>query len=122
MAEIVDFVRASPRAAEGFATDQSRVAGAAAQSDVLSYRISVGFLGRRFFVAVLAGRERRSPERLAAEAQRKRWRHWLFGAALLVGFGATLLMCTLATAYLLKSLVGVDILEDHFLLHPLFFD
>lgn len=122
MAEIVNFVRTATAASDDVAIAGSHAEAAALRSDILSYRISVGFLGRRFFVAVLAGQERRSSERLAIEAQHKRWRHWLFGAALLVGFGSTMLMCTLATAYLLKSLIGVDIFDEHFPLHQLFFD
>lgn len=86
-----------------------------------SYRISFSLFGRRFFVALLAGVERRSPERLAAEGVRKSWLHVLCTACVLVVFSSTLLMCTLATAYLLKSLVGIDVLDDHFALHPLFF-
>jgi hypothetical protein len=34
---------------------------------------------------------------------------------------STMLMATLATAYLLKSMLGIDLLEDHFFLHGLFF-
>lgn len=86
-----------------------------------SYQISFSLFGRSYFIALLAGVERRSPERLKAEGGRKSWLHVLCIACVLVVFASTLLMCTLATAYLLKSLVGIDLLDEHFVLHPLFF-
>lgn len=88
----------------------------------LSYRISFSVFGRRFFFAFLAGREYRSAQRVATEGQTKSWQHRLFGVALLVAFASTMLMSSIATAYLVKSLIGVDVFEDHFPLHPLFFE
>ena len=42
---------------------------------VIAYRISIPFLGGRYYTAFFVGREQRSLERLAAENQRKSWLH-----------------------------------------------
>jgi hypothetical protein len=87
----------------------------------LRYRASFPFLGRRYYVALVAGSEQRDPARLASEAQTLSWWQTTFSLSALAMGLSTMLMATLATAYLLKSMLGIDLLEDHFFLHGLFF-
>ncbi len=89
---------------------------------VIDYRVSLPLFGRRYYFACFVGCEQRSLERLAEECQRKSWLHTAFTLmAVAVGL-ATGLMCVLATAYLVKSMMGIDLFEDHFFLHRLFFN
>ncbi len=92
----------------------------------IAYRVSSRLFGARFYVALFAGIEKRCPNRVQ-NAGEKRWLlrlmvdAALFGWAILcavifvVGFAVT-------GAYLLKSGLGIDLFEDHFILHGLFFD
>ncbi len=89
---------------------------------VIDCRVSLPVFGHRYYFACFVGREQRSLERLAEEHQRKSWLHTAFTlTAVAVGI-STGLMCTLAMAYLVKSLAGIDLFEDHFFLHHLFFN
>ena len=54
----------------------------------------------------------------AAPAAATSLRDQLPGLVVLVLF---LLGLTLAAAYLVKSMIGIDLFEDHFILHGLFF-
>jgi hypothetical protein len=87
----------------------------------ISYRISLPYPGGRCYLAILAGREQRSPDRLNREKQQRSWPHTLLSIAIVVGLTATMLMGTMAAAYLAKSMLGIDLLDDHFVLHGLFF-
>ena len=89
---------------------------------VIAYRASIPFLGGRYYVAFFVGREQRAPERQIVDRQRKSWWQTTVGlSALAIGL-STMFMCLVATAYLVKSLLGVDLLDDHFFLHGLFFN
>ena len=88
---------------------------------VIAYRMSLPFLGRRYYFAVFAGREQRSLARLVAESQRKSWWHTTFSVSALLMCLSTGVMCALATAYLVKSMLGIDLFDEHFFLHRLFF-
>ena len=88
---------------------------------VIAWRVSLPFFGGRFYLAFFAGTEQRAPARLAAESQRKSWLHTLASIVIVTGLVSTMLMGTLAAAYLAKSMLGIDLLEDHFFLHGLFF-
>lgn len=89
---------------------------------VIDYRVSVPFLGRRYYFAFFAGHEQRGLVRLVAESQRKSWLHTTFSLSALTMFTSAMVMSTLATVYLLKSMAGIDLFEDHFFLHNLFFN
>ena len=89
---------------------------------VIAYRISLPLFGQRYYFALFSGHEQRNPARLEAEAQRKPWSHTLFGFLAVIGGVSTALICTLAIAYLVKTLLGFDLLEEKSFLHHLFFD
>ena len=89
---------------------------------VIDYRISIPLFGRRYYFAFFGGHEQRSLGRLVAESQRKSWLHATFSLSAIMMFTSTILMSALATAYLVKSLLGIDVLDDHFFLHHLFFN
>jgi len=92
----------------------------------VAYRVSSRLLGKRFYVALFAGIEKRCPGRVK-DAGEKRWLLRLMMDAALFGWA---LLCAVAFvlgfavvgAYLLKSGMGIDLFEDHFILHDLFFD
>lgn len=88
---------------------------------IVEYRISVPFLGGRYYVAFFSGRCQRSLDRITAEGQRRSWVHTSFSFGTLFLVASTMLMCGAATAYLVKSLLGIDLFDDHFILHNLFF-
>jgi hypothetical protein len=91
----------------------------------IAYRVSSSLFGTRFYVALFAGMEKRDAARVR-DAGERRWiarlalDAALFGWAVLcavvfiVGFAVT-------GAYLLKSGLGIDLFEDHFVLHGVFF-
>lgn len=87
----------------------------------VAYRASFPLFRRRYYIAFFAGYEQRDDRRLAIEAQRKSWWHTTFSLSAVAMFTCTLLMSTLAVAYLLKSVLGIDLFEDHFFMHWLFF-
>ncbi len=88
----------------------------------VAYRASLPLLGRRYYFAMFLGSEKRTPQRVLADNQRKGWLHTLFGLVSVLALTCTMLMSTLAVAYLLKSALGIDLSEDHFFLHALFFN
>lgn len=88
----------------------------------LRYCASVPLLGKRYYIAVSIGREKRKIGRLAAEAHTKSWLHTTVSLSATLMFAATLLMSSLATAYLLKSVLGVDLFDESFFMHGGFFN
>lgn len=89
---------------------------------VIDYRISIALFGRRYYFAFFGGHEQRSLGRLVAESQRKSWLHTTFSLSAVMMFSSTMLMSAMATAYLVKSLLGIDVFDDHLFLHHLFFN
>lgn len=89
---------------------------------VVAYRLSLPVVGRRYYIACFVGREQRSLARLTAEKQRKSWLNLAISMSALAGILSTFFICTLASAYLVKSMLGIDLFEDHFFLHNLFFN
>lgn len=87
----------------------------------VAYRASVPLLGRRYYLAFFVGYEQRSPWRVQKDGQRRSWLHVVLGVSAALMFASALLMSTLATGYLLKSLLGIDLFDGHFFLHSLFF-
>lgn len=85
------------------------------------YRASTSFLGRRFYLAVLAGAEARSRSRLEREGLSRRFPSVLFD---IVAFclGTSTLICLAAGvavvwAYVVKSALGIDLMQGHSFLH-----
>lgn len=89
------------------------------------YRASTSFLGRRFYLAVLAGAEARSSSRLDQEGLSRRLPSVLFDVAMFC-LGTSVLIC-LATgiavvwAYVAKSALGIDLTEGPSFLHDLLY-
>lgn len=88
---------------------------------VVAYRLSIPLFGQRYYLALFSGHDRRRPDRLEAEAQRKPWSHTIVGLLAVIGGISTAVMCTLAVAYLTKTMLGIDLFDDHFFLHQVFF-
>lgn len=87
----------------------------------LDFRVSLPVLGKRYYLVLLGGKERRSRARLRSEGQDAARRLWI-GYALVLGvllsasvvFGIMLL-------YLAKSMLGIDLFDEHSVMHDLFF-
>lgn len=79
----------------------------------IDYRISVPFFGRRYYLAILAGRERRSLERLLREGQAILSRAMMFYTAAIVSLAGISVVTGLVVFYLAKSLIGVDLFEGN---------
>lgn len=81
-------------------------------------RFGVRLPGRRYFIDIRIGRERRAAERLADEGQAR----LPLATLISCGFGSLFLMVFGAAcfAYLLKSLVGINLFDRDSVLHPLY--
>lgn len=85
----------------------------------IDLRASVPLPGGRWYVTILAGRERRSPDRLRAEGQT----HWLRRATvyvMLMSLVLWLAVCVLVAIYLVKSALGLDLFDGASPLHILY--
>lgn len=111
-----------PPAAGPVAASNSVVPTGTGTSHVVEYRISVPFLRGRYYFAFFGGRCQRSPDRVVAEGQRRSWRHVAFSFGTVFLMASTMLMCGAATIYLAKSMLGIDLFQEHSFLHHLFFD
>jgi hypothetical protein len=87
---------------------------------VIAYRTSMPLFGQRYYLAVFSGHEQRRPDRIEAEGQRRPWGYTIVSLLAVVGGISTVVMCTIASAYLVKSMLGIDLFEDHFFLHRTF--
>lgn len=87
----------------------------------IDYRVSIPFFGRRFYVTLLAGRERRSLARLAREAQLHAKHIAAFYAFALLALGCLTLVGTVLIGYVMKSALDIDLLDGPSLLHGYFF-
>jgi hypothetical protein len=106
------------------ATDSSQPAGlppASLGRHLLAYRVSINtLLWGRFYVALLAGPERRSKARLDREGQTSMSRQAILVAAiasLTLTFSVFGLFCSL---YLLKSVLGINVFRAGSPFHPLY--
>lgn len=88
---------------------------------VIDYRVSVPFLGRRFYITLLAGRERRSLARLAREAQLHARHIAVFYAVALLVLGCLTLVGSVMIGYVAKSALDIDLIDGPSLLHGYFF-
>ena len=88
----------------------------------LDYRVSFGVFGRRYYLTVLGGRERRSRERLLREGQTVLSRLTLAYSVLTVAFGVGLVLFGFIALYVVKSLLGIDLIQDYSLVGDLMRD
>ncbi len=87
----------------------------------IDYRVSLSFLGRRYYLTLLIGRERRNLERLRAEGQLGlRRASIIYFLATWLGL-SILFMALFAYLYFVKSLFGVDVFKGPSLLHGIVF-
>lgn len=91
-----------------------------------AYRASSSVLGRRFYVAIFIGAEKRDDARLQTEKQQKTFLRLITTT---LGFVWTLFFVTVVLlglgvviAYLLKSSLGINLFEQHSFLHDYFYD
>lgn len=90
-------------------------------SHVIDYRVSIPFMGRRFYITLLAGRERRSLTRLAREAQLHARHIATFYAVLLLVLGCLTVSGTILLGYVVKSALDIDIMDGPSMFHHYFF-
>lgn len=102
---------------------ETRSAGLGARpwagNHVIDLRASIPLPGGRWYVTILAGRERRSADRLTLEGQT----HWLRRAAVYMLIMSALLwiaVCAIVVGYLIKSALGLDFFDDASPLHFIF--
>lgn len=88
---------------------------------VIAYRVSLPLLGQSYYFALFSGHEQRRPDRIEAEGLRKPWTHTIVSVLAVIGGISTALMCTLTAGYLFKSMLGIDLFDEHFILHHIFF-
>ena len=111
--------RSSPRAVSSDACPRRDWAGGHA----IDLRASLPLPGGSWYVTIVAGRERRSPDRLEREGQTHRLRQ---AAVYVVGSAVVLwlLVCAAVCAYLLKSALQIDLFDGpsplHFIYERLF--
>jgi len=85
----------------------------------LDYRISLPFFGRRYYLTILGGRERRNRDRLLREGQLALSRAT---AAYSLGLGVLTALAVLAAVlalYVAKTLLGIDLMADQSALHDM---
>lgn len=87
----------------------------------IDYRVSVPFFGRRYYFVFLMGRERRTLMRIHSEGQDTVWRMSvaytiLMSAIAMGGFVAAIMLL-----YVVKSMVGIDLFDEHSFLHRLLY-
>ncbi|HMN39033.1 MAG TPA: hypothetical protein PKD49_15155 [Hyphomicrobium sp.] len=88
----------------------------------IDYRASIPFFGRRFYVTLLVGRERRSLERLAREAQLRASHTAIVYSILLLLLICGSFLGFVLLGYVLKSVLGVDLTDGPSMLHFLFYE
>ncbi len=92
-----------------------------APTHAIDYRVSIPFFGKRFYITLLAGRERRSLARLAREAQLHAKHIGAFYAFALLVLGCFTLIGSVLIGYVVKSALDIDLMDGPSLLHGYFF-
>lgn len=90
-------------------------------SHLVDYRVSIPFFGRRYYVTLLAGRERRSLARLAREAQLRAKHIAMFYSVMLLLLTCISVIGLVLLGYVFKSALGIDLTDGPSLLHQLVF-
>jgi len=87
----------------------------------LDWRVSLPFFGRRFYLTIFAGEERRSLARLLEEGQLDLSRiSIVYSLAALLALSC-LLSAVVASLYILKCLLGIDVMPGPSPLHELLY-
>ncbi len=93
---------------------------------LFSYRASSSIFGRRFYISIFFGTERRADARLEQEGRKKSFLNLLMMGLTItwVIFWITVVIIGFAVValYLLKSAAGINLFEQDSFLHPFFFD
>ena len=88
---------------------------------IVDYRVSVPLpFGKRYYVALLVGRERRNIERLQREGQSETMRIAVLFSVLTAISAGLLLFGMFCTVYLIKSYSGINLFDGESPLHPLY--
>lgn len=87
----------------------------------IDYRVSVPIFRRRFYFVVLAGGERRTLARIRSDGQNTAWRMSLAYVILMGAFAMGGLVAAVMLLYVVKSMAGIDIFDQHSFLHGLFY-
>ena len=87
----------------------------------IDYRVSLPLFGRRYYLTILAGRERRNTQRLARERQ-SAWTR-VFTAYIVASWllASVLVALGFIAIYVMKSIAGVDVDKGPSFLHSWFF-
>lgn len=88
----------------------------------VDYRVSIPFFGKRFYITLLAGRERRSLERLAREAQLHAKHIALFYSVMLMVLACISFIGLVLISYVVKSALDVDVMDGPSFLHRYFYE
>lgn len=106
------------RLGERVAAESSSAPGSDARPPLLEWRLGLRMPGRRYYVNIRIGHERRTATRLLLEGQKRVPLATVFycsaGAAFFLLFG---IVCFV---YLLKSMAGINLLGRESWLHPLY--
>lgn len=85
------------------------------------FRVSLPFFGRRYYLRFLGGIEQRNDGRLQREGQSCPRRQSLAYTVLLSVLVSSGLVAGVVILYFLKSVLGVDLFQDHSIIHNLIF-
>jgi hypothetical protein len=109
------------RILNSFSAEQLRYLAIASQPQpgqhIVDYRASIGFFGKRFYLTVLFGRERRNLERLFAEGQLAARRLTLAYGFMAIIAAAFLTVITIFGLYITKSALNIDLLDGPSTMH-----
>lgn len=90
-------------------------------SHKLDYRVSVPFFGRRYYFVLLGGKDRRTRARVIHEGHAATWRLSLAYVILMSAVMSGGMFAVVLVLYVVKSLLGINVFEEHSILHNLFF-
>ncbi len=85
------------------------------------YRVSLPLLGRRYYFVFLAGRERRSLSRIRGDGENTTWRLSMAYAMMMSAIAMGGLVVAVLLLYVVKSMAGIDLFDEHSFLHGLFY-
>lgn len=84
---------------------------------LIDYRVSLPFLGGRYYLTVLFGRERRLLDRIKSEGQASVLKSSVVYVAILWFLVSVCLLSALLAMYVLKSAIGVDVFSGPSVVH-----
>lgn len=94
----------------------------APSDDGIRLRANFHVLGLPVYLSFQSGVDERPEHLIEADRAQRSWSAALFWITLALAFGSTAIMSMAAMAYLIKSMLGIDLMQEHFPLHDLFFD